>query len=883
MVTELGIPSFEDDSTTEFADYALLDRGGQPIAIVEAKRSSRSPLEGERQAADYADRLAKSHGQEPFIFLANGNEIWFWDRSLYPPRKVSGFFSPDDLERQLFLRSFRESLSDVGVNTRIAGRAYQIEAVKNVSERIAASRRRFLLVMATGTGKTRTTISLVELLLRRKWIRRVLFLADRRELIKQALDAFQEHLPEVPRAWIKSGDVDHAARVLGCTYPGIMSVYQQLTAGYFDLIIADESHRSIYNRYKGIFDHFDAIQLGLTATPTDFIDHNTFELFECDDGLPTYHYSYEEAIRDGHLVPYRPVHIARTRFQVEGITGGNLPIEIAAQLQEQGIDPSEIDFEGTDFERSVTNTGTNDAIVREFMDVSIKDSVGTLPSKTIIFAMSHKHAIELYQSFNRLYPDIQRRGLAKVIDSHMERAEKTLDDFKNRDFPRVAISVDMLDTGIDVPAIRNLVFAKPVFSQVKFWQMIGRGTRLWKDPVSGNDKQDFLIIDHWNNFAYFQANSEGEKETAISEPLPTRTFRLRLECFEILNSRGEESSAMRELEMLQHMLQMVPLDNINVAPHADEIRSLISGREDWVPLLDARMRRLMLTIAPLLRFTTASGYTTLQFENYAQRLGAAHLKADTDEVDSLRQKILDNVSLLPRELPEVRNASAEIDRVQSEKFWSSLSYKEVMGIQSNFTPLMRFRTRREPSQMVRLNLRDEIRDRHWIIFGPTGEGAFAETYRQQVETFIHSLAEHSPALQKLREGDSLNESELEEVAMILQCPDLFITEDRLREVYELPNADLKVFLQHILRREELPSASRDISQAFDSWVADHSRLNATQLMFIRTLRQALISRATVRSLEQLKQSPFNRIGDPEKLFTKSELEDLLKIATGSVA
>src|SRR5439155_13184278 len=276
-----------------------------------------------------------------------------------------------------------------------------------------------------------------------------------------------------------------------------MTIYQQLSPGYYDLIIADESHRSIYGNesYGGIFDRFDAMLLGLTATPTDFLDHNTFQLFECADDSPTFFYGYDEAVRDKYLVPYRPVHVARTTFQIEGLKPGELPEEVKRQLASQGIEPEQYSFEGSELERRVTITGTNDAIVREFVDHAIKDAVGTLPAKTIIFAVSHKHALELYKSFNRLYPDLQRQGLAKVIDSQMERAEKTLDDFKNKDFPRVAISVDMLDTGIDVPSLRNLVFAKPIFSKVKFWQMLGRGTRTWTDPVSGQKKADFLVID----------------------------------------------------------------------------------------------------------------------------------------------------------------------------------------------------------------------------------------------------------------------------------------------------------------------------------------------------------------------------------------------------
>ena len=399
----------------EFVDYALMSPSELPLALVEVKRSCRSALEGECQSSDYADRAKARFGVDPFIFLANGDEVFFWQRSLYPPRRVSGFFTEADLERLAFLERFREPLAGATVSSTIVDRAYQIEAIKCVAERIEASQRKFLLVLATGTGKTRVAIGLVELLRRHKWIQRVLFLADRRELVKQALGAFKEHLPDVPRNWIEGGEIDPEARIHAATYPGMMGLYQQLSPGYYDLIICDESHRSIYNRYKAILEHFDAIHLGLTATPTDFIDRNTFKLFNCDEGDPTFYYGYDEAVRDRHLVPYRPIHVARTRFQIQGLKPGELPPSVREDLQQQGIDPDDFSFEGTDLERSVSNSGSNDAIVREFMDYSIKDRIGTIPAKSILFAVSHRHALEIYQSFNRLYPHLQRRGLAKVI------------------------------------------------------------------------------------------------------------------------------------------------------------------------------------------------------------------------------------------------------------------------------------------------------------------------------------------------------------------------------------------------------------------------------------------------------------------------------------
>jgi type I restriction enzyme R subunit len=818
-------------------------------------------------------RYAPSTAQT--VFLANGDEIWFWHRNLYPPRKVSGFFTEEDLLRLAHLDKFGKPLSGAMPLDRIIDRAYQIEAVKTIAERIEAAKRRFLMVLATGTGKTRVAVGLVELLQRQERIQRVLFLADRRELVKQALGAFKEHLPGAPRSWIEGGSIDKDAQIHLATYPGMMTIYQRLSAGYYDLIIADESHRSIYDdeSYGGIFDHFDAMLLGLTATPTDFLDHNTFKLFECPDDSPTFFYGYDEAVRDKHLVPYRPVHVARTGFQIEGLKPGELPDEVRQQVREQGIDPDQYSFEGSELERGVTNTGTNDAIVREFMDHAIKDAVGTLPAKTIIFAVSHRHALEIYKSFNRLYPDLQRKGLAKVIDSQMERAEKTLDDFKNKDFPRVAVSVDMLDTGIDVPSIRNLVFAKPVFSKVKFWQMLGRGTRTWTDPVSGQKKADFLVIDHWDNFDYFQVNKDG-RAAGVSEPLPTRLFRLRLEKLQILAGRQDSSSIGHATLQLRGLVGTLPLDNINVAPHAEEIRALSGSDEPWRNLTDESVVYLSHTIAPLLRFSVAGTYPELQFENQTEQLALAHLRTDASEIAKLRERITEHLSLLPTNIPEVRPHLEALAAAQSDAFWQNLTCPRIMQLQETFAPLMRFRNRRLPGTFVRLSLPDQIQRRHWIVFGPAGEGTFADTYRAQVEALVKDLAGDSPALQRLQRGEEVTADDIEAIAAVLNGPDLFVTEERLREAYNQPKASLADFLRHILNVSRLPSREESISRAFDEWVRRHPQLTATQLMFVRTLRKAVMEKAEISSLDALRKPPFSNIGDPEQLFNNLELSDL---------
>jgi len=494
------------------------------------------------------------------------------------------------------------------------------------------------------------------------------------------------------------------------------------------------------------------------------------ELFDCENGLPTLSYSYDEAVRDRHLVPYRPVHIARTGFQLAGVKPGELPPEVREQVQAQGADPDDFSFEGTDLERKVSDTGTNDSIVREFMENCIKDAVGTVPAKSIIFTLSHRHALELFKSFNRVYPHLQRRGLAKVIDSHMERAEKTLDDFKYKDFPRVAISVDMLDTGIDVPAIRDLVFAKPIFSKVKFWQMIGRGTRKWTDPVSGQEKGDFLIIDHWDSFAYFQVNKDG-RAGSVTEPLPTRLFRLRLEKLSILRGRDRQPESDEARASLQAMVAALPRENVNVAPQAEEIRALIDDPAAWTPLDQTLIEHLSHHIAPLLRYADTGSWAELQFENQTEQLALAHLKADQDEVQTLSGRVIEGLRLLPKDLPEVRRHLKDLTFALSPAFWQHLDYQRIMDLHDRFAPLMRFRSRRPRSGIIQLEVTDRMAQRHWLVYGPGGEGTFAENYRLQVEAMVRWLAEESPALKRIGDPEQLfapdDLEEILELAMAL--------------------------------------------------------------------------------------------------------------------
>ncbi|WP_263056737.1 type I restriction endonuclease subunit R [Pantoea agglomerans] len=851
----------------QFADYVLLGSDGNPIAVVEAKRSSRDELAGKRQAADYADAIKAKFGNDPFIFLTNGKEVQFWDRERYAPRKISGFYTRDDLERLRHQRQFAQPLGDVTISAAIAGRDYQNEAIRRVTEGVEVAKRKFLLVMATGTGKTRTTIALVDTLLRSKRIQRVLFLADRRELVRQAMSEFKSHLPNESLARIESGETS-GARIQFSTYPSMMQVYSRLSVGYYDLIVADESHRSIYQRYKAVFDHFDAIQLGLTATPTDYIDHNTFELFDCGDGAPSYYYSYEQAIADQNLVNYRVLD-AQTNFQLKGIQGDTLPEPLKQMARDQGVDLDELNFDGSDIEKGIINQGTNDAMVREFMDKSRKDVRG-LPHKSIIFAVSHAHSKRLYEGFNRLYPELQRQGMAEIIDSHMERADATLDDFKYRTMPRVAISVDMLDTGVDVPAIQNLVFAKPVFSKVKFWQMIGRGTRLHTDKATGEIKKDFLIIDHWKNFAYFKLNPDGEVDHP-SEPLPVRLFRLQLEKWQLLEAQQQDTKA--TIADLQAMLQALPRNSINVRPHWDELDALAA---QWPKPSQSAIEHLSQAIAPLMRLAPLAGLDELQFRIWCERLSVAWLRGDASEQSKVRERIHEAIESLAENIPQVQRVAEQRAWVQSAGFWQHLDMARLFTLQTVFAPLMHYRTS-TPSRTVEINLPDIITQRSWIIFGPTGEGAFAESYREQVEALVRRLADQLPELSKLKQGEHLSDEELERISNTLNQADLFVTEDTLRKAFEAPAASLDDFLRHMLcEGTHLPNREQRINAAFNAFISTHGYLRANQLNFLRAVKAAVLRHGRVNRAA-LCEPPLSRVGRVETLFPSQDIDELINL------
>jgi type I restriction enzyme R subunit len=504
-----GMPNAKGDG---FVDYVLWGNDGKPLAVVEAKRTSKDARIGQQQAKLYADCLEKQFGQRPLIFYSNGYKTWFWDDLHYPPREVQGFYKKDELELLIQRRTTRKALTKEEVNRQIVERYYQVEAITRVAEHFSKNQRKSLIVMATGAGKTRTVIALCELLQRCNWIKRVLFLADRVALVKQACNAFKRHLPDSSPVNLVTEKDEANSRVYVSTYPTMMRLINEMDGGtrrfgvgHFDLVVIDEAHRSVYQKYRAIFEYFDSFLVGLTATPKDEVDRNTYSLFDLEKGAPTAAYELSQAVADGFLVPPKPVEFP-LKFLRHGIKYDELSEEEkeaweTIEWDEEGVVPEAID--AVALNKWLFNADTVDKVLETLMTRGAKVSGGDVLGKTIIFAKNHPHAVFIQERFDKNYPHY-KGAFARVIDNYEPYAESLLDDFSTVEkHPQIAISVDMLDTGIDIPEVVNLVFFKIVRSKTKFFQMVGRGTRLCPELFGpGRHKEFFYIFDYCQNLEF---------------------------------------------------------------------------------------------------------------------------------------------------------------------------------------------------------------------------------------------------------------------------------------------------------------------------------------------------------------------------------------------
>ncbi|MBP7497089.1 MAG: DEAD/DEAH box helicase family protein [Bacteroidales bacterium] len=904
----VGFPEGLQEPRTEyqghqFSDYVLLGRDGKPLAVIEAKKTSVDAAIGREQAKQYCHNIQKNKGGElPFCFYTNGYDIYFWDIENYPPKKVYGFPSRDDLERYQYIRKSRKSLTGELINTKIAGRDFQIRAIRSIMEGIEKRKSKFLLVMATGTGKTRTCIALIDSLMRAGWVERVLFLVDRIPLQQQALDAFKEHLPNEPR-WPKTGDIGITTdrRIYVSTYPTMQNIINNLqkpfSPHFFDLVVVDECHRSIYNIYQDILTYFNTLTLGLTATPTDVIDHNTFKLFDCEEGVPTYAYSYDEAIN--HIPPYLcdyQVLKIKTKFQEEGINQRTISIEDQKQLLLEGKEPEEIDYEGTDIEKKVINRGTNALIVREFMEECIKDSNGVLPAKTIFFCISKAHARRMEEIFDSLYPEY-RGELAKVIVSEDPRVYGKgglLEQFKTNEMPRVALSVGMLDTGIDILELSNLVFAKPVFSYTRFWQMIGRGTRLLnKEKLKPwcIEKDKFLIFDCWDNFDYFKLNPKG-KELKPQIPLPVRLFGLRLDKIRKAKELNKNEIVLKETAKLKKQIEALPQNSVVILDAKFDLQRL-EDENFWVTLTEDKLSFLETMVKPLLRTISDADFKAMLFEKDIIEVSLAQLTLThspekgegTDKFETLKDSIIEEIGELPLSINIVSREEKLIRESQTNQYWATINEEKFDELIEKLCPLMKYRESIIiPLGPEKFNLKDLIHTKEFIEFGPHNEALSVAKYRELVEQKINELIDINPILKKLKKGNNITEKEAEQLAEELYEEHPHITIELLRRVYDNRKALFVQFIKHILGIEVLESFAETVSKAFDSFIAGHSYLSSRQLQFMDLLRSFIIEKGELQR-KDLIQSPFTML-HPEGIrgvFKPNEIDEILRLTERLVA
>ncbi|MCF6312261.1 MAG: DEAD/DEAH box helicase family protein [Verrucomicrobiales bacterium] len=861
------------------ADYVLYAENGKALAVVEAKKTAEDAEKGKMQAKYYADGLEKMHGVRPIIFYTNGYEIFIWnDAKGEPPRPLFGFYSRDSLEYEHFQIEHRdEKLGDLHPKEKIVDRLYQIEAVKRVAETFDKRRRNALLIQATGTGKTRVAIALCELMIRAKWAKRILFLCDRRELRKQAGNAFDDFLPGEPRMVVSRETAsDRNQRIYLATYPAMMRCFQNFDVGFFDLVIADESHRSIYNRYRDLFRYFDAFQVGLTATPVKFVFRNTYKLFECENEDPTFNYTYEDAINHSppHLCPFKVVKHT-TKFLREGISYKKLTKEQQEQLDEQVEDASSIDFSREALGKSVFNEDTDRKILQNLMENGIRNAAGTRLGKTIIFARNHKHAKQLVALFDKEFPQYGGDFCSR-IDNYEPRAEQLIDDFKNTDGSKnltIAVSVDMLDTGIDVPEIVNLVFAKPVKSYVKFWQMVGRGTRLCDDFFgSGQDKEYFQIFDHWGNFEYF-GESQEEADPPRSKSLCEQLFEARIDL-------GQTAIEQQQLEVLKLSTSLLAADLVALP------QDCLCVREKWREIHSLQQAGVLLAfdaptvallrseMAPLMMWRDARGKeAAYRFDVLIAKLQAAKLSSSA-VADDLSDQVIEQISALPINIKQVADKDALIQKAKKSTYYKNASTDDLENLRSELRGIMRYRKKRTTGPTVGplyIDIKEDKADEEYHAHKVKLEGLDLAAYRNRVESVLRGLLDGSAALQKIRKGQPVAATDIEELVddVLLQDPDLHL--DELLTHYPNKSKSLELAIRQVIGLD-----SENIDKHFRKFVQKYPALNANQIRFLDLLKSHFSNYGDI-DLEKLWEAPFTTVHSDgvDGVFTDPEQVDLL--------
>lgn len=881
---EQGIPYSSEELPSGICDYVLYGANGTIVAIIEAKRTSKDVRLAEAQADFYVKEIEKQQGYKPIAFLSNGNNHYVIEPGS-TRREVAGIFSLEEIETRHWLRENRMELGTLPINASIAGRPYQQEAIRRVGEAFDGGKRRALLVMATGTGKTRTAMAITDLMIRANQARRILFVADRDALVEQALKkGFKKFLPNEPAIRLRGGTSEtdkNSKRLFVATLQTLSSIYTQLSPGFFDVIIFDEVHRSIFNKWNEVLQYFDARMIGLTATPAGFIERNTFIEFDCSDNVPTFVYSYQDAVREKYLVDYTP-YKARTHFQREGIVGALLNEEQRNHLLELGIDPDEVNYAGTDLEKKVTNRDTLRKQWEEVLEVCYKDQAGHYPGKTIVFASSQDHALRLADVFNEMYP--QYAGMAKVITSESDFKGTDLADFDEKEQPRIAISVDMLDTGVDIPEVVNLVFMRPVHSQIKIQQMIGRGTRNHEACLDrphllhllpNGHKDGFLIIDFWEN--EFNRQSSGEPPNSL--PVLVGLFNTRLTQLERVLGQPQSPLYQRMSAKLREMVMWIPRDTYSVQKVWYDVAP--AWEDDfWNALTKPKVDFLRLRVAPLLRFAAGTDIAAQTFTHKVERLKLRRMERKT--IQQNLKEIFEDVALLPDLRQESPQAADWVDFARDLARLESATLDELDEMMDTLAPFMN-RRRNIPLRPVEIDLLDRVAEQGYLIFPDRKEPLHVQEYKQIIEDKVLEMVMAHPTLQALDAGQPVTDAQLLDLERTLRrdlgAP-LKLDEALLNSLYRHPVDSFLAFVRHIWGVAALPDYTDIVQRSMETFITNHQPpFNATQILFIRTLSSTLAQRRRV-NLADLYDAPFTQWGADaiEKRFSDSEIDELIQFA-----
>ena len=861
-LNEVKLPGMPNKSETGYADYVLYGDDGKALAIVEAKRSCVDPAVGRQQAKLYADIIEKQQGRRPVIFLTNGFETKI-DDGQYPERKCAAIWSKRDLEKLFNLLRMRTHLDNIVVDENIAGRYYQENAIKAVCNTFdARNRRKALLVMATGSGKTRTVIALCKVLLEHGWVKNILFLADRNSLVTQAKRSFVNLLPELSVTNLCEERDNTTAHCVFSTYQTMMNCIDAIedaegklfTVGHFDLVICDEAHRSIYNKYRDIFTYFDAPLVGLTATPKDEIDKNTYALFDLGNGAPTYGYELAQAVKDGYLCDFVSVETT-LKFIQQGIVYDELTDEekeeYEAKFADENGDVPECVMPSA-LNEWVFNEDTIRKVLNTLMTDGLKIDYGSKIGKSIIFAKNHTHAEKILEIFNREYPHLY--GYAKVIDNYMTYAQSAIDEFSDpQKLPQIAISVDMLDTGIDVPEVLNLVFFKKVMSKAKFWQMIGRGTRLSPGLIDGKDKDKFYIFDFCGNFEFFRMSKGNANASARS--LQGALFSLKAQmAFKLQDAvyKTDELSAFRQT-LVDDMVRKVSelnQDNFAVKQHLKFVELYTSpNRYQSLSYEDTLM--MQQELAPLL-LPEPDDPKALRFDALLYGMELAHLAGLP--YNRAHHDLLKKAEALSKiaNVPEIAAQSALLEKILHTDYVENTGVDELEKIRKALRDLMKYITNEQSAYETGFG--DEILSIEWKQ--SELENDDLQNYKMRAEFYVRQH-QNELAIAKLKMNVPLTDSD------ITQLEEILWSEVGTKQDYEAEygKKPLGEFIREIVGLD-----MNAAKEAFSAYLTNVN-LDSRQIYFVNQIVEYIVHNGMMKDMSILQEAPFIDQGSIIEVFT----------------